>query len=610
MNRQPVYLLWLGLGLLISAFFTPSCGGGSGITPAPPGDVSSNVRKAIEQTMALIERGIEEEDVILAANQASDIFTMDGLVAIRFRQKNSPAQPTSQSNISSLLNDFFRDNENIRINLVITDITQNGDLASAEMEFHLTATYAIESPPINYFVDALDRLTFQREVGAWKLIAWEEIEEVEAGDEENPANLEPIVAINRTIKNLEEIINTGSSKLRSKTISDMFSVDPDVGKRFWTPTTLAGGNPSQNFETFFNDVFAYNENIVFTLTVTNWEISEDVATVTVQFDFVATYVLSIPPEVYDVTATDQFNLRLEDDATWRIISWVEAPSGEPDPDSEDICRLAVLNLQEALSNEDLTLVSDSLASGFYLHQEIGKRFRTHVTENGETPYSNIWDYMPLFFSENANIDLKLTLTDFNQIGDVATGSLAFNLNATYIPDVPPTTYTVTETSDRVQFIKGDFDVWQLLYWLPAEEGPAPTDQEQIVSAITGIGDKIMERTPDLADGWFSPIFGLDQTVAFLFPTHHTVEDPPSAVFVDHMNTFLGENANVEVLLTPDLDTLTIDGELCEIEAELAITSDYILTVPPTHIENTARCRFDLTSNSGIWLIYRWVIIPE
>jgi hypothetical protein len=568
-----------------------ACKGGGIVDPSPFEGVPEGVSKSIVQTIALVERAITEEDPNLASNQVADIFRMDGLVAFRFRRSNAPAQPTQQTNLAVFLNDFFRDNQNILVEFTVSNITQNGDLATADLDFHLSATYAVESPPVNYFVDSLDRVTFQREIGAWKLIAWEEVEEVSSGDENNSGDLEPIVLINRAVNNLEEMVNTKNFKLKDKTISSIFAVDADVGERFYTPGILAGDNPNPNFEAFFNDVFAYNENIVFSLTVTNWDIAEDVATVTVEFS----------PE-----ATDQINFRLEDDGYWRIISWVEAPAGGPEPDARELCRLTVLNLQEAIRGEDLTLISDSLAPGFYLHPDIARRFRTHVSESGDSPSQNLYDYMPIFFSENVNVDFQLALTDFVQNGDVAFGTLAFNLNATYIVDFPATPYTLTRLDDQAQFLNTD-GTWRIMLWLPKDAALPPTDEESIRALLSGIGSAITERRRNDATALFNSLFTLPQDVALLFPTHYTIEDPPPSDLAAFLDTFLSENANVAATVAPDTASLSLNGELAEIEADVTIVSDYIPNTPATHFDATTRCVFELTKSGGEWLVYRWTI---
>ncbi len=594
----------ISLILVLFCAFAFSCkGGGDSIQP-PDGDVSANVKNALVQTIALVERAIVEEDPNLASNQVADIFRMDGLVAFRFRRSNAPAQPSPQTNIASLFNDFYRDNENVIIDLSVTKVTQNGDLATADLEFHLSATYVLESPPINYFVDALDRITFQREQGAWKVIAWEEVEEVSAGDEDNPGNLEPIVAINRTIKNLEEVINSRNFKLKDKTISSIFAVDSAVGKRFWTPTTTSGGNPQAGFEAFFKDVFAYNENIVFTLTVSNWEITEDVATVTVSMNFLATYVLSVPPQVYDAQATDQINLRLENDGLWRIISWVEGPSGDPEPVPFDLCRLSVLNLQESIRGKDLSLVGDSLTDGFRLNSVIASRFRTHISEAGGNPSSNLFEYMSLFFSENVNVDFQLSLSNFSRVGDIATGTISYSLNSTYILTVPPTFYAVNHSDDVMQFLRSSEGVWQIMYWIPASPDE-PTDSDLIVDVLENLGSYITARNSNEAANLFSGLFMFDSEVALLFPTHHSVEDPPSQNFKEHIDTFLFENANIAVSLAPLMSTLTINGELAHIEFDFTVESDYFVVSPIQHFNNNARCLLELTKSSGKWQIYAW-----
>ncbi|MEP0813047.1 MAG: hypothetical protein HRF49_00070 [bacterium] len=596
------------LMLLVSA-----CnGGGGGITP--PDGTDSATRRAIEQTIALVERAVNTEDPVLASNQISEIMSLDGLVAFRFRRANAPAQPTAnldQKSFVSLLNDFNRDNENIDFELRVSNVVRNGDLATADLEFHLSATYAREAPPINYFVDALDRATFERDLGAWKLIGWEEIEEVQSGDEDNPGNLEPIVAVNRAIQDLAQIVNTRDFKNQARVISGLFSMNPVVGKRFKTATTVGGGNPPSGFSNFFSEVFRDNDNIVFSLTVSAYDIEENIATVTAEFSLLATYIIAIPPQVYDATATDQFILRKEDDGFWRIISWTEAPSSAPEPSAEDLCRLAVLNLQESIRGKDLSLLGTALADGFSLHTGIGRRFLTHVTDGGGEPSTSFNSTISLFFSETVNVDFQLLLTNFEQNGDVATGELGFNLNATYILSVPPRTYTVTETGDRIQFLRSPDGVWQIFLWLPHEE--KPDDAGAINAMLTALGDAIQDRDSAAASAMFHPDFSLEPQIALLFKTHHTEEDPPGAVFADHLNTFLSENVNLQVSVIPDESATELIGELAEIayaRAEITISGDYIAEWPLQHFENSAQTEFDLIKTSNKWQIRNWRIATE
>ncbi len=584
--------------------FLAGCSGG-GIKIAPPaGDAPESVRKSLAQTIALVERAVNDEDTILAANQVAGIFKMDGLVAFRFRRSNAPAQPVPTENLGLLLNDFYRDNENIRVTLRLREVTQNGDLASSLLEFHLSATYALESPPINYFVDSLDRVTFQREGGAWKLIAWEEVEEVGSGDEQNPGNLEPIVAINRAITNLVQMVNTGDFRLMNSTISALYSTDPVVGKRFKTHTTVSGGNPAPGFDRYFQDVVLENENLVFSLNVLNWEVTDDLASVTAEFNLVATYVLTAPPSVYYAQAVDVLNFRRESDGFWRVLSWVESPADEPDEEAQNLCRLQVLSVQDAIRNKDLNLAEDTFAPGFFLPAEIGKRFKTHVTESGGDPPGDFSSHMQTFFAENVNVNTQLILSNFVQNGDVATGSIAFNLNSTFILSVPPQDYTVTETGDAMQFLKGEDGKWRILYWLP-EESSAPGDAQLVAAQVEKIGELISARNASGAAAVFSPLFALPEEVAYLFKTDNSEENPPSGDFEEHISKFLQQNANVSVTVSPVSASVSISGELAVLEADITVVSDYLLESPPARFDETTRTVFSLVKTGGSWLVYRW-----
>ena len=594
------------MAAVISALLSGCGGGGFKIEPPTGADVPESVRKSIAQTIALVERAINDEDTILAANQVANIFRMDGLVGFRFRRSNAPAQPVPTDNVAVLLNDFYRDNENIRVTLRLRDVTQNGDLASSLLEFHLTATYALESPPINYFVDSLDRVTFQREGGAWRLIAWEEVEEVSSGDEQNPGTLEPIVAINRAITNIVQMVNNGDFRQMGGTISPLYAVDPVVGKRFKTSATVAGGNPPAGFDRFFQDVILENENLVFSLGVLNWEVTDDLAAVTAEFNLVATYLLTAPPTVYYVEAVDQLNFRRENDGVWRLISWVEGAGETPGEEPEDICRLLVLSLQDAIRNKDLSLLQDSFADGFFLHGDIGKRFHTHITEAGQQPSSDFDAYIQTFFGENVNVNFQLVLSGFQQNGEVASGTVAFNLNSTYILKVPPEEYTATVINDRMQFLRDGGD-WRILYWLPAEAAE-PTDADAVMEAAALLGELITARSEFEAAELFSAIFSLPESLAYLFKTDHSEINPPSTDFSIHISTFIQQNVNILVTIEPVAGTVAVNGELAELEADIAVTSDYLLENPPARVEAGARTRIGMMKSGGVWLIYHWELV--
>lgn len=605
MNARIIIAVASLFAIAVMACLFAACGsGGFKVEPPTGSDVPESIRKSLAQTIALVERAINDEDTILAANQVANIFKMDGLVAFRLRRSNAPALPVPADNIAVLLNDFYRDNENIRVTLRLRDVTQNGDLASSLLEFHLSATYALESPPINYFVDSVDRVTFQREGGAWKLINWEEVEEVSSGDEQNPGNLEPIVAINRAVTNVVQMINTGDFRQMGGTVSSLFSVDPIVGKRFKTHATESGGNPAPGFDRYFQDVNLENENLVFSLNVLDWEITEDLASVTAEFNLAATYVLTAPPTVYYVQAVDVLNFRRENDGFWRVISWVESAEEIPGEEAENTCRLLVLTLQDTIRSKDLNLIGESFAPGFFLPAEIGMRFKTHVTESGQTPPGDFSSHMQAFFAENVNVNAQLVLSNFAQNGDVATGSIAFNLNSTFILSVPPQDYTVTETGDTMQFLKGEDGKWRILYWLP-EEASAPGDAELVAAQIEKLGQLITARNAGGAAELFSPLFALPANVAYIFKTDNSEENPPSGDFEEHISKFLQQNANVSVAINPVASSVSVSGELAQLEADVHVVSDYLLETPPARFDETTRTVFSLVKTDGSWLVYRW-----
>lgn len=152
----------LGAGLLLAG-----CAGGSG---APLDPVT--VREVIDYQLYVIQTGMEREDPALASTPISDRFSMANEVSARYTDANWEGR--GPSGFRGFLADTFDLHANISFELLLIDVIQEGDLATATVEANWRSQRTDSVPPGQYISEEVDYFFFERTGAAWRLLRWQE----------------------------------------------------------------------------------------------------------------------------------------------------------------------------------------------------------------------------------------------------------------------------------------------------------------------------------------------------------------------------------------------------------------------------------------------------
>jgi ketosteroid isomerase-like protein len=120
---------------------------------------------------------------------------------------------------------------------------------------------------------------------------------------------------------------------------------------------------------------------------------------------------------------------------------------------------AVLSLFAQAFNQSDLATARSLVSDLYsVDPTISSRFRV---KSGNVP-SDFTGFFSLFFTDNQNVQVTITVQSVDVTGNVATATGEFILNATYLLDIPPSAYN-SDTTDIFTFDREE-DGWKIVGW--------------------------------------------------------------------------------------------------------------------------------------------------
>lgn len=455
--------LYVTAALASLLFLAASCMSGSTSPYAPyqSGDSSVQV-EAVLRSVADMAGAITDEDINALRDVFSDIYTLDGNVALRFFTTTTTADnPTATTNAVSFFDSFFQQNENVYCQLTVTNVSILGTVATLNVDFGLSALYIMDLPPMTYQSEGSDLMVFVLEDDRWKLTSWQigsDSDDTESVEQERV--LEQLAAL--ALAFADEDLDAAADIAEP----GMF-LDREVQLRFRTMQTLGDDpQPSSDFREFFSTVFVENQNIEATFDATSVIVLGTQAFVSLNFSLSAVYAGVVPPEQYSASGSDEMTFDLVS-GRWRLGLWREKAEPQPGPIAETL-RAAVASLAQAISSEDLSTIQ-SIASGLYsVDETVAMRFMTENTlAEPPAPPTDVSAFFGEVFAQNQNIALAMDVDTLNINGAVADCEVVFELSATYILNVPPENYEAAATDITVWEFDGAN--WRLVTWQEAEE---------------------------------------------------------------------------------------------------------------------------------------------
>jgi len=461
MSRLCVLLVLVGLLLA-----TASCmsGSKSPFAPSAGGEDAARIQ-AVEQAVAMISSAIGREDLNALRDAVSPLYSLDGNLALRFYTKSTTGDnPSAPANEEEFFNDFFEQNENISFSLTPVSVTVTGNVATARVEFALSAVYILDVPPTTYQAESSDVMVFAVEDGRWKLTSWQaDPAAAPAEGEEEQAVLDQLTALSEALaeKDLPAAVAVAAP--------GMF-LDRAVQLRFWTMQTRGDNpNPPADFSDFFSTVFVENEQIAVSFGVQSVIVLGSRAFVNATFSLSAVYTGTVPPEPYTAEGADEMTFdRISGE--WRLSTWREKVTEQPGP-TEALLRARVAELAAAINNEDAATVEGMESGLLDLNEELALRFRTTSTlADPPVVGDSLSNFLGEVFAQNENINFTLTVDTVAITGEVAEVEVSFALSATCLAEVPPLSYAVPEEGVLADYMVWEFagSNWQLVTWQPAD----------------------------------------------------------------------------------------------------------------------------------------------
>ena len=585
-----------------------SCMSGSTSPYAPyqSGD-SSFQTEAVLRSGADMAGAITDEDINVLRDTFSDIYALDGNVALRFFTTTTTADvPTATTNAVNFFDSFFQQNENVYCQLTVTNISILGTVATLNVDFGLSALYIMDLPPMTYQSEGSDLMVFVLEDDRWKLTSWQlgsDSEDAESVEQERV--LEQLTAL--ALAFADEDLDAAADIAEP----GMF-LDREVQLRFRTMQTLGDDpQPSGDFREFFSTVFVENQNIEAVFDATSVIVLGTQAFVSLNFSLSAVYAGVVPPEQYSASGSDEMTFDFVS-GRWRLALWREKTEPQPGPTAEAL-RTSVASFAQAISDEDLSTIQN-ISSGLYLVDEtVAMRFMTvNTLADPPSPPTGVSAFFGEVFAQNQNISANIDIDTIDIDGAAAYCEVTFSLSATYILEAPPVNYSFPEADAAVtDAMVWGFDglSWQLVSWHPKEvppPDPPPSPTEELLRAtVEALALAISSEDLSTIQGIASSLFTVDETVAMRFMTQSTLAEPPSPS--TDVGTFFSEvfaqNQNISV--TMDVDALNINGTVADCEVAFALSATYILEVPPENYEAAATDIMVWEFEGTSWRLVSW-----
>jgi hypothetical protein len=564
-------------------FLAVSCMSGSTSPYAPYQSGDSSVQtEAVLRSVADMAGAITDEDINMLRDVFSDIYALDGNVALRFFTTTTTADiPSATTNAVSFFDSFFQQNENVYCQLTVTNISILGTVATLNVDFGLSALYIMDLPPMTYQSEGSDLMVFVLEDDRWKLTSWQlgsDSEDAESVEQERV--LEQLAAL--ALAFADEDLDAAADIAEP----GMF-LDREVQLRFRTMQTLADDpQPSSDFREFFSTVFVENQNIEAVFDATSVIVLGTQAFVNLNFSLSAVYAGVVPPESYTAGGADEMTFDLIS-GRWRLALWREKTEPQPGPTAETL-RASIASLAQAISDEDLNALQ-GIASGLYsVDEAVAMRFMTASTlADPPAPSAGVGAFFGEVFAQNQNIGASIDIDTVDLDGAAAYCEVAFSLSATYILEAPPVNYSFPDEGVTVTDIMVwgfDGSSWQLVSWRPKDvpsPDPPPGPTEELLRAtIAALAQTINDEDLSTIQGIASDLFSVDETVALRFRTENTLAEPPMppvevGAFFDEV---FAQNENIVAAI--NIESLNIDGAVAYCEVAFELSATYTLEAPP------------------------------
>ena len=568
-----------GVALLLAGLLAMlSCvrGSPSPLT-TPGGSTSSSSEAALQWQVARIADAINRKDLRQLGQIPAAIFRLNSDVALRFYTHSTMSDnPNPPTNPSTFFSDFFAENDNIALGLAVDCITINGNEAEVIVEFSLSALYLLEVPPLTYQAESTDLMVFAVADGEWRLVSWQE-QPPEVPDE--TVLLDQVAAV-------ASALNEEDLDALLVTFSPLYRVDSDFAERFMTPSTLAEPpSPASDPSAFFGELLNNNRNLNASLSVNTYFIIGAEATVEVTFSMSALYIGELPAVNYQVEpVVDALVFELWE-GQWLLKSWAEKPPPvEPTPD-EAALAVQLETLAQAISEEDLGAIQAMVSGQFTMDESVALLFHTSSTQ-GENPNPplGVGAFFGEVFAQNVDLTAAFSDAEVSMLGSAATVNANFVAGGTYILDLPPTAWQ-SEPQAQVMVFEFVDGTWYMVRWQEAQPVP-PIGPQAVAQQVNALGDAINHENTSAFQALLSPLFGFNQEVQLRFQTSSTLADPPNppAGTASFLNEVFAQNENLALTLTPNTDSIVINGNVATLSVEFSLSGTYLLTVPPTDYE--------------------------
>jgi len=586
-------------------------GSTSPYAPYQSGDSSVQV-EAVLHAVGNMAGAITDEDINALRDVFSDIYALDGNVALRFFTTTTTADvPTATTNAVSFFDSFFQQNENVYCQLTVTNVSILGTVATLNVDFGLSALYIMDVPPMTYQSEGSDLMVFVLEDDRWNLTSWQAdsgAEDVESVEQERV--LEQLAAL--ALAFADEDIDAAADIAEP----GMF-LDREVQLRFRTMQTLGDDpQPSSDFREFFSTVFVENQSIEAVFNANSVIVLGTQAFVNLSFSLTAVYAGVVPPEQYSASGSDEMTFDLVS-GRWRLALWREKSEPQPGPTAEAL-RASVASLAQAISSEDLSTIQNAASGLFSMDETVALRFITQSTiADPPSPPTDVSAFFGEVFAQNQNIAASIDIDTIDLDGAAAYCEVGLNLSATYVLEAPPLDYSFPDLDTVVMDVMVwgfDGSNWQLVTWRPKEvpppEPPPSPTEELLLATVAALAQAISVENLGTIQGIASGLFTVDETVALRFMTENTLAEPPAPPtdVTAFFSEVFAQNQNISVAM--DVDTLNINGTVADCEVAFDLSATYILEVPPENYEAAATditvWEFDGTN----WRLITWQEVEE
>lgn len=140
-------------------------------TQEVPGPTEQLLRSQVSSLAA----ALTAEDTGAFNSIASGLLTLNPAIAMRFMCASTLAEPPSiGTSFGPFLSEVFSQNANLAVGISVNSVEITGEVAVAELNFTLAATYILSLPPEDYGAQGTDESVWEFDGSNWRLVTWRE----------------------------------------------------------------------------------------------------------------------------------------------------------------------------------------------------------------------------------------------------------------------------------------------------------------------------------------------------------------------------------------------------------------------------------------------------